>query len=119
VSSEELHEAESVLAIETIEKHRAITSLIEELQAVDWYAQRSDASGDGPLQAIIEHNRDEEKEHAAMLIEWLRRHDPVFDAHLRTYLFTDADIVGEERTAEGGGGDDAPSLLIGSLKGLS
>jgi hypothetical protein len=119
VSSEELHEAESALTVETIEKHRAITSLIEELEAVDWYGQRSDASSDGALQGIIEHNRDEEKEHAAMLIEWLRRHDPVFDAHLRTYLFTEDDIVGEEHAAEGGDGDEQPSLLIGSLKGLS
>jgi hypothetical protein len=119
VSSEDLHEAESALAVETLEKHRAIASLVEELQAVDWYAQRSNASGDGSLRAIVEHNRDEEKEHAAMLIEWVRRHDPVFDAHLRTYLFTDEDIVAEEHEAESADGDELPSLAIGSLKGLS
>src|SRR5437879_4689774 len=68
--------------------HRAITSLMEELEAVDWYQQRVDATTDDALRTILAHNRDEEKEHASMVLEWIRRHDPVFDTNLRKYLFT-------------------------------
>lgn len=73
--------------------HRAITSLMEELEAVDWYNQRIDACKDEELKAILTHNRDEEKEHAAMVLEWIRRRDPVLDKELRETLFTDTPIA--------------------------
>jgi len=73
--------------------HRAIVSLMEELEAVDWYNQRADACSDADLKAILAHNRDEEKEHASMLLEWIRRSDPSFDHELRDYLFTDKQIA--------------------------
>jgi len=88
-----LHESSEVLKPQTVDRHRAIVSLIEELEAVDWYDQRVDAAGDGDLRAILAHNRDEEKEHAAMLLEWLRRRDPQLDRQLRKYLFTDKPIL--------------------------
>jgi len=69
--------------------HRALVSLMEEFEAVDWYNQRIHAGNDGELRAILQHNRDEEKEHAAMLLEWVRRRDPAFDKELRDWLFTD------------------------------
>src|SRR3954464_4293192 len=87
------HEAIEQLSAETIERHRATVSLIEELEAIDWYAQRVDASNDDSLKAILAHNRDEEREHAAMSLEWLRRSDPLWDRVLRTYLFTEAPIT--------------------------
>src|SRR6202051_2769253 len=117
-----LHEPEDRLSTETIDRHRALTSIQEELEAVDWYAQRVDATNDADLAAVLAHNRDEEKEHAAMTLEWLRRHDPVLDTHLRTYLFTEAPIVAEEAQAEAGGTAGAPgegSLGIGSLRGTA
>ncbi len=73
--------------------HRAITSLMEELEAVDWYNQRVDACVDAELKAILEHNRDEEKEHAAMVLEWIRRRDPRMDKELKDYLFTQKPIA--------------------------
>jgi ferritin-like protein len=94
------HEDISVLRPETMDRHRAIVSLQEELEAVDWYDQRIDATGDAELREILRHNRDEEKEHAAMVIEWLRRNDPAFDEVLRRYLFTDAPLVEVEHAAE-------------------
>jgi len=69
--------------------HRAIESLKEELEAVDWYHQRVDACKDAELKALLAHNRDEEKEHASMLLEWIRRKDPKFSKELRDWLFTD------------------------------
>jgi hypothetical protein len=73
--------------------HRAIASLIEELEAVAWYQQRAEACADSALKAILAHNRDEEKEHAAMLLEWIRRNDPAFSKELKDYLFTDKPIA--------------------------
>jgi uncharacterized protein len=87
---------ESNLREETRDMHRAIVSLMEELEAVDWYNQRVDACQDPELRAILAHNRDEEKEHAAMVLEWIRRRDPVFDKELRDYLFTDKPIAALE-----------------------
>src|SRR3989344_1082412 len=87
---------ESNLSEETRDMHRAITSLMEELEAVDWYNQRVDACKDKDLRAILAHNRDEEKEHAAMVLEWIRRRDPRFDKELRDYLFTDKPIAALE-----------------------
>ena len=70
--------------------HRALISLIEELEAIDWYQQRADACTDAALKAVLLHNRNEEVEHGMMTLEWLRRHDPTFDKFMRRYLFTDA-----------------------------
>ena len=89
---ESLHEPVGALSEETLERHRAIASLIEELEAIDWYQQRADACHNHELKAILSHNRDEEKEHAAMLLEYLRRADPVFAKELKDYLFTDTPI---------------------------
>jgi ferritin-like protein len=126
-SSATLHEAD--LPESVVDRHRAIVSLMEELEAVDWYDQRAAATTDAALREILIHNRDEEKEHAAMALEWLRRVDPVWDQHLRTYLFTTGDIVGIEQVAEHGGGADGAggasaeagsdgSLGLGSLKAV-
>jgi ferritin-like protein len=90
---EGLHEPEKALKPETLDMHRAIVSLIEELEAVDWYQQRVDACRDTELKAILAHNRDEEKEHAAMVLEWIRRNDPGFSKELKDYLFTDKPLA--------------------------
>jgi ferritin-like protein len=118
-SSAGLHEPAERLAPQTIDAHRAIVSIMEELEAVDWYHQRADATDDTELAAVLTHNRDEEKEHAVMTLEWLRRRDPVLDQHLRTYLFTEGDITEIEHVAEheGGGVPADTSLGIGSLRG--
>jgi ferritin-like protein len=92
---EVLHEAAEDLRAETRELHRAVVSLIEELEAIDWYQQRVDACRNPELRAILAHNRDEEKEHAAMLLEWLRRKDEAFAKELKDYLFTDKPIAHE------------------------
>jgi len=101
-NSESLHEADLPPAV--VDRHRAIVSIMEELEAVDWYDQRAAATDDASLAEVLRHNRDEEKEHAVMTLEWLRRHDPVLDRHLRTYLFTEGDILGIEKAAEHGEG---------------
>jgi ferritin-like protein len=93
MAHEGLHEAASDLSEEARNMHRAIVSLIEELEAVDWYQQRADACRDEELKAILAHNRDEEKEHAAMLLEWIRRKDPAFSKELKDYLFTEKPIA--------------------------
>lgn len=93
MAHEGLHEAATDLSDETRDMHRAIVSLIEELEAVDWYQQRADACRNPELKAILAHNRDEEKEHAAMLLEWIRRKDRAFSKELKDYLFTDKPIA--------------------------
>lgn len=93
MAHEGLHEAASDLSDETRDMHRAIVSLIEELEAVDWYQQRADACKNPELKAILAHNRDEEKEHAAMLLEWIRGKDPAFSKELKDYMFTDKPIA--------------------------
>lgn len=95
MASEGYHEQEDRLRPETKDMHRAIVSLMEELEAVDWYQQRVDVIEDDSLRRILAHNRDEEKEHAAMVLEWIRRHDPVMDEQLRKYLFQDAALEDE------------------------
>ena len=87
MSSVGYHEPIEELSDATRDMHRAIVSLMEELEAVDWYNQRADACTDQDLKAILEHNRDEEKEHAAMVLEWIRRKDPKLDENLREYLY--------------------------------
>jgi ferritin-like protein len=130
-SSAQLHEPADRLRPETVERHRATVSLMEELEAIDWYDQRIDGSADEGLRGVLTHNRDEEKEHAAMALEWLRRHDDVLDRFLRAYLFTEDDLAeraqeleGEELEGDGlerdadldsAAGGDA-SLGIGSLR---
>jgi ferritin-like protein len=118
------HESESKLRPETLDSHRALTSMQEELEAADWYDQRVDAATDPELKEILAHNRDEEKEHFAMLLEWSRRRDATLDGHLKEYLFTSGSLVAREQAgaAEGDGGPEtaaggAGSLGIGSLKG--
>ena len=86
-------ETPNELSDEVREMHRAIVSLTEELEAVDWYNQRADVCDDPELKAILLHNRDEEKEHAAMLLEWIRRKDPAFSKEMKDYLFTDKPIA--------------------------
>jgi ferritin-like protein len=93
MSNEGYHEPVTELSDTTRDMHRAIISLMEELEAIDWYNQRVDACNDPELAAILKHNRDEEKEHAAMVLEWIRRKDPAFDGELRDYLFTDKEIA--------------------------
>ncbi|ANO49922.1 encapsulin-associated ferritin-like protein [Woeseia oceani] len=94
MSNEGYHEPIEELTYETRDMHRAITSLMEELEAVDWYNQRVDACKDPELAKILAHNRDEEKEHAAMVLEWIRRRDPTLDKELRDSLFTEGEIGG-------------------------
>ena len=96
MANEGYHEAVEALSNKTRDMHRAIISLMEELEAVDWYNQRVDACADDELRAVLVHNRDEEKEHAAMMLEWIRRRDPVFDKELRDYLFTDKPLAALE-----------------------
>lgn len=119
-ASEQLHEDPNELDSATIDRHRALVSLQEELEAVDWYDQRVDAASDTELQAILAHNRDEEKEHAVMVIEWLRRRDPVLDDMLRTYLFSQGGITEIEKAEESDKNAAAEpadqSLGIGSLR---
>ena len=123
-SSAGLHEPADAMTPAVIDRHRAVVSLGEELEAIDWYDQRVAATDDSSLSAVLAHNRDEEKEHAAMTLEWLRRHDSILDQHLRTYLFTEAPITEIEHIAEendalpmGGPVRSADgSLGIGSLK---
>lgn len=124
------HEPQEELDDQVRDMHRALSSLKEEIEAVDWYTQRAFRCADPVLRRVIEHNRDEEIEHAVMTLEWLRRTVPVWDDMLRTYLFSSGDIVGVEKAAEGGGGAgklpggspraDAPQpghgLGIGSLR---
>lgn len=88
MSSVGYHEPIEELSSGTRDMHRAIVSLMEELEAIDWYNQRVDACKDEELKSILAHNRDEEKEHAAMVLEWIRRKDPAFSVQLKDYLFT-------------------------------
>ena len=93
MANEGYHEPVDELRQETRDMHRAIVSLMEELEAVDWYNQRVDACKDADLKAILAHNRDEEKEHASMLLEWIRRKDGTFEKELKDYLFTSKPIA--------------------------
>ena len=123
MSSDNYHEPIELLSNETRDMHRAIVSLREELEAVDWYQQRAEACTDDELRAVLVHNKNEEIEHAMMNLEWIRRHSEGFDSNVKTYLNSQGPIVaveGQQRSAAGGtsGGETsvlAPSLGIGSL----
>jgi hypothetical protein len=128
MSSETLHVPREVLSPEARLLHYAITSLMEEIEAADWYRQRADDCEDEALREILLHNMREEMEHASMLLEWIRRRNPDFAAPLRTYLFTSAPITTIEKVVEEGGGDPANGRkaaqpradlapTVGSLKG--
>jgi len=126
-SSMGYHESLENLSPATQDLHRAIISLQEELEAADWYQQRADACGDDDLKAILLHNMHEEIEHASMILEWLRRHQPQFDQHLRTYLFTTEPILEIEAedtgkanhapTAADAPERQRPGLTVGKMKG--
>jgi hypothetical protein len=111
------HEPLEVLTEETKNMTRALNSMKEEIEAVDWYNQRVDATQDPELKAIMAHNRDEEIEHAVMTLEWLRRNMPGWDEQLRTYLFTEGSLLEVEKAAESE--EASPSnkgLSIGNMK---
>ncbi len=119
------HELRENLPPEVQDLHRAVASIIEELEAVQWYTERATVAPDAELRSVLEHNRDEEIEHAMMLLEWIRRNYPGFDEKMRTYLFKDAPIVQLEELADAQGDGEAKagapamgegSLNIGSLK---
>ena len=139
MSSESYHEPIELLSDDTKNLHRAIVSLKEELEAVDWYQQRAEACTDSELKAVLLHNKNEEIEHAMMTLEWLRRKDPVFAGNIATYIHSKGPITEVEKATTGGGGHGggghgggghgggghganasspaASSLGIGSLKG--
>jgi ferritin-like protein len=122
-ASATLHEAVDKLKPDTPDIHRAVVSLMEELEAVDWYRQRAEACGDEQLKAILEHNMNEEIEHASMVLEWLRRKVPTIDVALKTYLFTSGDVTKLEEAVTGGeapaqqNGPRQSRTTIGDLKG--
>ncbi len=125
MSHEGLHEREEKLTAETVDAHRAILSLMEEFEAVDWYHQRADACDDAELRGILLHNMHEEMEHASMILEWLRRRTPRLDEILKTYLFTQGDVTRLEEKITGKvvgkiappGDSGAPRLTVGNMKG--
>ena len=120
MSSESLHEPAELLSEGTKNFHRAIVSLIEELEAVDWYQQRAEACSDPDLKAVLLHNKNEEIEHACMNLEWLRRNSPDIDERLRTYLFAEGpitEIEAKAKAAKAAGG--APSEPGGPAKTTS
>lgn len=105
MGSETYHEPYEQLSPFTRNLHRAIVSLIEELDAVDWYTQRAEVCDDPELKATLLHHRNEEVEHAMMNLEWLRRNMPVFEENMRTYLFSSGPITEVEEAATGGPGE--------------
>lgn len=119
------HEPVELLSADCKDLHRAIVSLMEELEAIDWYQQRAEACTDEELRKTLTHNKNEEIEHACMTLEWIRRRNPVFDANLKTYLFTTGSITeAEEKNMAGDGGGESGDggatkndLGVGSLKG--
>ena len=118
MASEILHEDAAKLGPEAVDRHRAIASLMEELEAVDWYDQRVKATDDEELREILAHNRDEEKEHAAMVLEWLRRRDAALSEQLKAYLFKEGPIRDSEPSPGSAGAQVDGSLGIGSLKSV-
>ena len=122
MASEGFHEPLELLNEASVDHHRAVTSLCEELAAIDWYDQRVQATADESLAAVLAYNRDDEKEHAAMALEWLRRRDGALDANLRKFLFTSGPITEIGDGNQEAGDENAAasvSLGIGSLKGTA
>jgi uncharacterized protein len=121
MSGETYHEPYEQLSGPARDMHRALTSLVEELEAIDWYAQRAEVTSDVELRRVLLHNRSEEIEHAMMNLEWIRRNDPLFDATIRTYLLTDVPIVEIEERSQDKLSPKTNSIVvglgIGSLKG--
>lgn len=130
MGSESYHEPVELLSESTRDMHRALVSLQEELEAVDWYQQRADAASNKQLRDILLHNMREEMEHACMMLEWLRRNSDDLDEQLKTYLFSKGPITEVEEEAVSGGdsepdnngspADEPPPamrLTVGSLKG--
>ena len=119
MASDAYHEPLELLSAETRNMHRAVVSLAEELEAIDWYQQRADACSDPPLKDVLLHNKNEEIEHATMLLEWIRRHGAHFDEMMRRYLFTESVVDRMEKgTAPPGAASPAMTTLgIGSMKG--
>lgn len=95
MASDNLHAPRERLSSETLAMHHAIVSLMEELEAVDWYRQRADDCEDEELKKILLHNMEEEVEHAAMVLEWLRRNSDVFASQFEEYLYRDGPITGD------------------------
>jgi uncharacterized protein len=117
MSSENLHAPRERLSQETLNLHFAIVSLMEELDAIDWYRQRADDAEDETLKGLLLHNMREEMEHASMLLEWIRRNNQDFERFLKTYLFTDGAILQEEKTATARGGQGGPAAGKGGSAG--
>jgi ferritin-like protein len=122
MSSETYHEPLDLLSEETRNLHRAIVSLCEELEAVDWYNQRAEACSDPELRGVLTHNKNEEIEHAMMNLEWIRRNHPVFQTNIARYINTSGPITAIESAGAGGGAGAAAAgspggLGIGSLRG--
>lgn len=128
MSSESLHAPRDRLSRTTITHHQAVVSLMEELEAADWYRQRADDCEDAALKEILLHNMREEMEHAAMILEWLRRNVPEWSEQFDTYLYSTAPITEVEEEAENGGGSESgsgeappvkrkPKFTVGDLKG--
>lgn len=121
MSSENLHAPRERLSSHALKLHHALVSLIEELEAIDWYRQRADDAEDETLKGLLLHNMREEMEHASMLLEWVRRNDADFGGHLKTYLFTEKPILEIEAEAEEKKGAStrwpAPGFTIGRLDG--
>jgi ferritin-like protein len=124
-ASTQFHESEERLSAATRDMHRALVSLMEELEAIDWYTQRIEASEDRELAEVLRHSRDEEVEHAVMTLEWIRRRSPEFDRTLRERLFAEGSIVAHEEAIErgevAGNGSAAPRaggphVTVGSLR---
>jgi hypothetical protein len=113
----EWHEPWEQLSDETRDIQRALVSLVEEIEAVNWYHQRAEATADDGLRRILLHNRDEEIEHACMALEWLRRRMPEWDEELRTYLFQEGEITALEEEDDDAGPGPATGLGIGKPKG--
>lgn len=110
----EFHEPREQLSEGSLDTKRAIDSMMEELEAVDWYRQRMQAAGNPALRAILDHHQREEVEHFAMLLEWVRRNDADFDDQLRTYLFSRGDILEVEEAAETAEEDGAERPAAGA-----
>jgi hypothetical protein len=98
MASDHLHAPRKRLSDSTLSMHHAIVSLMEELEAVDWYRQRADDCDDAELKAVLIHNMEEEMEHAAMVLEWLRRNNQAFAKQLDDYLYRDGPIVGGDHS---------------------